>query len=44
MDAVVDPASVEVDAALEAAGLTNPQVREFVRHWARHRRRPRGGG
>ncbi len=24
----------DVDAALDAAGLTNPKVREYVRHWA----------
>jgi phosphoenolpyruvate carboxykinase (GTP) len=25
-----------VDAALDAAGLTNPHVREYVHHWAQH--------
>ena len=24
----------DVDGALDAAGLTNPAVREYVRHWA----------
>ena len=25
---------VDVDSALDEAGLTNPQVREYVAHWA----------
>ncbi|HEY3603258.1 MAG TPA: phosphoenolpyruvate carboxykinase, partial [Sporichthyaceae bacterium] len=26
----------DVDAALDAAGLKNPHVREYVKHWAEH--------
>ena len=27
---------VDVDQVLDEAGLKNPQVREYVRHWAEH--------